>query len=248
MNSNHTYEGTTGTINDPIVNTNQQTQFQYDNDVIDVFIVENNEDDRDGFVELTAAVRLLAPVVAIRGFNKSVLWANVNNSHKLTRHGKNYVHAYVLCRHLSLYNSSNRQSHSNEYYMLKRLVCDLLVGAQSQIVDPLSDIKNQLCTLRECIENGVVTTNQQMYQSMPTTAQHLFENNTNNSNNNNLQQQIDMIREILRNEHNTLYGNISSQLDSIKSIQIDLTNKIAFSNDTMLDSFKSIKDVINRKK
>ncbi|AIU41347.1 p24 [Sucra jujuba nucleopolyhedrovirus] len=225
-----------------------QQHFQYDDECIEVVIIENNEDDRDGYVELSAATRLVSPIVTIRGFNKAVMWTNVHPSHKLTRNSKNYVHAFALCKYLSAYNLSNKR-HPPQMFVLKRLISDLIMGGQSQMIDPISDIKNQLCTLQECLSanvtggnlsNGVnnsamVTGMQQIYQ--PTTV-----------NNMSVSEWSETFRDMLRHEHVTLLANITSALDTIKSMQLDFTNKLAFSNDTMLDSFKSIKDIIIRKK
>lgn len=212
-------------------------QFQYKDKLLEVVIIENGEDDRDGYVELTAAAQLLAPLVSIRGFNPAVLWANVHNSQRLTRNNKNYVHAFALGRYLSAYNmSSNGGGHRPELLVLKQLICDLLMGAQSHVVDPLQDIKTQLCTLQECLTGG---------QSSGV-ASNIYQPNNNSYDimNNN----TETLREILRSEHAILLANISGALETIKSIQSDLTNKLAFGNDTMLDGFKSIKDAISRKK
>ncbi|ACO53575.1 p24 [Euproctis pseudoconspersa nucleopolyhedrovirus] len=199
-------------------------QFKYDNESIEVVIIENGDDDRDGYVELNAAAKLIAPIATIRGFNKAVLWTNVLPSHKLVKNNKNYVHVFALCKYLSLYNLSTKR-HKNEYYIIKRLVSDLIVGAQSEIIDPINDIKNQLCNLQECISGGSAG----MYHSTTTP---------------NPASSIECFKEMLRHE----MLNVNNALDNIKSMQSDFTNKLAFSNDTMLDSFKSIKDIIIRKK
>ncbi|AHH82695.1 P24 [Buzura suppressaria nucleopolyhedrovirus] len=222
----------------PAEKENLQLHFQYDNESIEVVIIENGDDDRDGYVELTSAVNLLAPLVTIRGFNKAVLWTNVLPFHKLTKNNKNYVHVFALCKYLSMYNLSNDR-HPPQFFVLKRLISDLIIGAQSQVIDPINDIKTQLCSLQECItnnSNGAIMQNmQQVYQ--PTT-----------TNIGNAGDWTESLREILRHENASFFTNISSALENIKSLQLDLTNKLAFSNDTMLDSFKSIKDIIIRKK
>nr|AOL56564.1 P24 [Chrysodeixis includens nucleopolyhedrovirus] len=222
-----------------------QQQFHYDDEVLEVVIIENNDDDRDGYVELASATKLLAPLVTIRNFNKAVLWTNVNASQKLTRNNKNYIHVFALGKYLSSYVLNNKKVHPPQYFVLKRLFCDLIMGAQSQVMDPLNEIKTQLCTLQECLNsNG----NGQIYQPA-------FDGGNNINNNSNMlggandigYDTIDSFREIIRTENATLFSNISSALDSVKSMQADLTNKLAFSNDTMVDSFKSIKDIIIRK-
>lgn len=216
-------------------NNNNPSQFQYNDKTLEVVILENGDDDRDGYVELIAAAQLIAPLVNIRGFNPSVMWANVHNSQKLTRNNKNYIHVFALGKYLSSYKlSANGAPQRPEMLTLKQLMCDLLMGAQSQVIDPLSDIKTQLCNLQECISNNNSTST--IYQSKSS-----YDKNTSSNDN-------EMLRDIIRSEHASLYSNISNALDNIKSMQADLTNKIAFSNDTMLDGFKSIKDVMNRKK
>ncbi|QYC92721.1 P24 [Trabala vishnou gigantina nucleopolyhedrovirus] len=225
---------------------NNSMQFKYDDENIEVVIIDNGDDDRDGYVELIAAVKLLMPIVTIRGFNKAVLWTNTLPSQKLTRNNKNYVHVFALCKYLGLFNLSN-SNRPHQYFVLKRLVSDLIVGAQSHIVDPINDIKLQLCSLQECLQQTAVGTNviaktagsttDQIYQ--PTTVSHAATNSTFS---------IDSWRDLLRNENSSLYANILTAIDGVKNLQLDLTNKLAFSNDTMLDNFKSIKDIIIRKK
>nr|UPO71162.1 orf126 [Trichoplusia ni single nucleopolyhedrovirus] len=216
-----------------------QQQFHYDDEVLEVVIIENSDDDRDGYVELSSATKLLAPLVTIRNFNKAVLWTNVNASQKLTRNNKNYIHVFALGKYLSSYVLNSKKVHPPQYFVLKRLFCDLIMGAQSQVMDPLNEIKTQLCTLQECLN----TNNGQMYQPS-------FEVGNNNmlGANGVGYDTVDSIREIIRTENASLFSNITSALDSVKNMQADLTNKLAFSNDTMVDSFKSIKDIIIRKK
>ncbi|QAT90297.1 P24 [Spodoptera exempta nucleopolyhedrovirus] len=217
--------------NSNVVETNNLVQFQYNDKLLEVVIIENGEDDRDGYVELTAAAQLVKPICNIRGFNPAVMWTNVHSSQRLTRNNKNYVHVFALGKYLSSYRLSS-SAQPPELFTLKQLICDLLMGAQSQVVDPLNDIKTQLCNLQECISGGgngnIVMSNDKsnIYQSYDT----------------------EIIRDILRSEHASLYANINNALDTLKNMQADLTNKLAFSNDTMLDGFKSIKDMMNRNK
>ncbi|AWW14477.1 p24 [Hyposidra talaca nucleopolyhedrovirus] len=227
-------------MNTAVEQENSPLHFQYDDESIEVVVIENGDDDRDGYVEVASAVNLLAPIVTIRGFNKAVLWTNVLPSHKLTRNNKNYVHVFGLCKYLSMYNLSNSR-HPPQFFVLKRLISDLIIGAQSQVIDPINDIKTQLCSLQECIANngnGTLMANTNM--------QHVYQPTTTGING--ATDWTESLREILRHENTALLANISSALESIKSLQLDLTNKLAFSNDTMLDSFKSIKDIIIRKK
>jgi hypothetical protein len=215
------------------VNNDTSTEFQYEDQTLEVVIIENGEDDRDGYIELTAAAKLIAPLVNIRGFNHAVLWANVITSQRLTRNNKHYVHVFALGRYLSSYKLTS--PNKREVQAVKQLICDLIIGAQSHLVDPLVDIKTQLCTLQECLNN-----NSGMYQSNNPAVASFETGIPSNS--------TEIWRDILRSEHNALFANIGGALETIKSMQADLTNKIAFSNDTMLDGFKSIKDIMLRKK
>ncbi|BAC67353.1 capsid protein P24 [Adoxophyes honmai nucleopolyhedrovirus] len=219
---------------------NDVTHFSYDNDDVEVVIIENGEGDRDGYVELSAAADLLAPIVTMRGFNKAVLWTNVITSQRLTRNNKNYVHVFALCRHLSSVILNG--SHNHHVQLIKRLIADLLIGAQSQIVDPLSDIKNQLCTLQECLTNNVSSTmnlptenNLAIYQ--PTTTNY----DTSPS-------WFESLKELLRCETANQTSILTQIAEQLRTLQLDVTNKLAFNNDTMLDNFKSLKDIVIRKK
>ncbi|ADB84450.1 P24 [Apocheima cinerarium nucleopolyhedrovirus] len=221
---------------------NDPSHFQYDDELIEVLIIENGNDDRDGYVELSAATKLLSPIVNIRGFNKAVLWTNLLPCHKLTRNNKNYVHVLGICKYLSMYNLSTNNQTNGVLITIKRLVSDLLMGAQSQIIDPITEIKTQLCTLQECLmtnaSNGPIVSGMQMYQPNSTTNPVSYDNNT----------VIDSVRDVLRQESANIVSNINVSLENIKNLQIELSNKFAFSNDTMLDNFKSVKDIIIRKK
>ncbi|AAZ38177.1 P24 [Agrotis segetum nucleopolyhedrovirus A] len=231
------YDNTTGS-NAQSAPTDSALQFQYQDKLLEVVIIENDDGDRDGYVELSAIAQLIAPIVNIRGFNAAVMWANVHTSQRLMRNNKNYVHAFALGRYLSSYKLSSADRHRAELLVLKQLMGDLLIGAQSQVVDPLIDIKTQLCSLQECLSgnNNIAANDTTIYHSPQP-----FDTAPGNN-------YTETLRDILRSEHVSLLANISGALETIKSMQADLTNKIAFSNDTMLDGFKSIKDIINRKK
>nr|ANW09685.1 p24 [Malacosoma sp. alphabaculovirus]ANW12336.1 p24 [Malacosoma sp. alphabaculovirus] len=225
----------------------QPTQFQYDDESIEVVIIENSENDRDGYVEYSIAARLLAPIVTIRGFNKSVLWTNVHSSQKLMRNNKNYIHVFSLCRYMGMYSLST-SSHPHEYYILKQLICDLIIGAQSQMIDPLLDIKKQICTLQDCITGttgGVGSGGENATGG--TTIYHPTTVSSSSTNTANVYD-YENVREMIRTELSIFLSGVSNIMENIKNMQMELLNKLAFSNDTMLDSFKSIKDLIIRKK
>ncbi|AXS67770.1 p24 [Cryptophlebia peltastica nucleopolyhedrovirus] len=219
--------------NTPVHNS-EATRFHYNDESIEVVIIENGEDDRDGYIELGAAADLLAHIVTIRGFNKAVLWANVIPSQRLTRNNKNYVHVFTLCKYLATLNLAS-SINTQQLSLIKRIVCDLMMGVQSQVVDPLSDIKSQICHIKDCLTNGAPKSDSPDSIYQPT----VYDSSSS---------WTDSLRDLLRNEHNTLLSNFNLALENIKSLQIDLTNKLAYSNDTMLDNFKSLKDMIVRKK
>lgn len=229
----------------------KQGKFKYDEDVvIEVLIIDNGDDDRDGYVELANAAKIITPLTNVRGFNKSVLWTNTIPSQRLIRNNINYIHVFALGKYLSSYNL-NSNTKPPQYHLIKRLISDLLMGVQSNVVDPLNDIKTQLCTLQECLVNSsnsannmdTVLNNGQIYHS--TTI-------SNDTGNNGIDMLTvswsDIMKNLIRSEHSSLLSNINATLDTLKTMHVDLVNKLAFSNDTMLDSFKSIKDIIIRKK
>ncbi|AKC91649.1 p24 [Lambdina fiscellaria nucleopolyhedrovirus] len=219
------------------------TRFQYDDEVIEVVVIENGDDDRDGYVEIDAAAKLLTAVATVRGFNKAVLWTNMLPSHKLVRNNRNYVHAFAICRYLSAYNLSN-SNHPPQYYILKRLVADLIVGAQSQIVDPIDDIKTRLCSLQECVENNVLINGSAasskngnaVYQptTVPITGGAVAHTKTESAlNSKRLSVWMESMREFIRAENAALLSNINIAIDSIKNIP---NNFAKFNNDIMVDS------------
>lgn len=226
-----------------ITSSSDAPQFRYEDELIDVFVVENARDgwvDRDAFVELKAACKLMAPLVHLRHFSPAMLWANTVTSHRLTKNNKNYVHAFSLCKYLANYNMGER-AHPSQYYTLKRLLGDLLVGGQNEPApgptdESLNDIKSRLCSLQECL----VSSQSPVYQSA---ANPLDESSMNAT--------MESLRDLvatMRSDAAAMYADLSSAIESVKSAQQDITNKMAFSNDTMLDGIKSIKDIILRNK
>ncbi|AKN80606.1 P24 [Perigonia lusca single nucleopolyhedrovirus] len=229
--------------------TNGSQHFQYDDSLLEVVIIDNGEDDRDGYVELLAATKLLSPLVTMRGFNKAVLWTNVIPSQKLTRNNKNYIHVFALGKYISMYNMSTSEPRPAEYYVLKRLISDLLIGVQSNVIDPLADIKTQLCTLQDCISStggvvmaGSASGNSEIYQSSSSSSFAVPAPPIQTPIN------YDFFKDVVCQENAALLSHINTGLESIRNLQMDFINKLAFSNDTMLDNFKSIKDIIIRKK
>ncbi|QDL57021.1 P24 [Dione juno nucleopolyhedrovirus] len=120
----------------------------------EVIIITNAPNDHDGYLELGGAARLLAP------FQKSasVLWTSAAPSHKLIRNNKNYLHVFGLFKYLQNYNL-NARAHPPEFYTVKSVICDLLMGAQNKMLDPLVEIKTQLCAVQESLNEAIVILN-----------------------------------------------------------------------------------------
>lgn len=125
--------------------------FNYAPDSIEGIIITNAPNDYDGYLELSAASRLLAPFHK----NSSAIWTGAAPSHKLIRNNKNYLHVFGLFKYLQNYNL-NTKTHAPEYYTLKSLICDLLMGAQNKPFDPLYEIKTQLCAIQESLNEVIV--------------------------------------------------------------------------------------------
>lgn len=120
----------------------------------EVIIITNAPNDHDGYLELNAAARLLAPFQK----NISALWTNAAPSHRLVRNNKNYLHVFGLFKYLQNYNF-NAKPHPPEYYTVKSVICDLIAGAQGKTFDPLCEIKTQLCAIQESLNEAIVTLN-----------------------------------------------------------------------------------------
>ncbi|AGR57065.1 P24 [Choristoneura rosaceana nucleopolyhedrovirus] len=129
--------------------------FNYASDSsFEVIIITNTPHDYDGYLELSAASRLLMPFQK----NISTLWTNAAPSHKLIRNNKNYLHVFGLFKYLQNYNL-NTKKHPPEYYTIKSIICDLMMGAQGKTFDPLCEIKTQLCAIQESLNEAIVTLN-----------------------------------------------------------------------------------------
>ncbi|AOT85495.1 p24 [Cyclophragma undans nucleopolyhedrovirus] len=129
----------------------QTCEFTYPPDnTLEVIIITNTSGDHDGYLELSAAIRLFAPFLN----NNSMLWANVAPSHKLIKNNKKYVHVFSLLKYLSNYNL-NAKNHPQEYYTIKSVVCDLLSGVQNKQFDPMCEIKTQLCAIQESLNEAI---------------------------------------------------------------------------------------------
>jgi hypothetical protein len=130
--------------------------FNYDPDSnLEVIILTNAPNDHDGYLELNGAARLLAPFLQK---SAATLWTNALLSHKLIRNNKNYLHVFGLFKYLQNYNV-NTKSHPPEYFTVKAIICDLLLGVQTKTFDPLCEIKTQLCAIQESLNEAIVILN-----------------------------------------------------------------------------------------
>ncbi|AAK85678.1 P24 [Epiphyas postvittana nucleopolyhedrovirus] len=123
---------------------------------LEVIIITNSPNDYDGYLELNGAAKLLAPFLHK---SAAALWTNAAPSHKLIRNNKNYLHVFGLFKYLQNYNLHVKSHHPVEYYTIKSIICDLLMGAQSKIFDPLCEIKTQLCAIQESLNEAIITLN-----------------------------------------------------------------------------------------
>ena len=168
---------------------------------LEVVIITNSTNDHDGYLELTAAIKLMSPFLS----NASALWTNAASSHKLTKNNKNYIHVFSLFKYLSNYNLNNKK-HPPEYYNIKMIICDLLMGVQSKSFDPLCEIKTQLCAIQESLNETIGTLN-----NHATTTNVVAPNN------------VDKLQEIVQNLHmecvNKMTFNTETILENIKNIK-----------------------------
>lgn len=120
----------------------------------EVILITNSPHDHDGYLELGAAARLLAPFQK----NISAVWSGAAPSHKLIRNNKNYLHVFGLFKYLQNYNL-NTPAHPPQYHTIKAVIGDLMTGAQNTAFDPLCEIKTQLCAIQESLNEACATLN-----------------------------------------------------------------------------------------
>nr|AIS92845.1 P24 capsid protein [Bombyx mori nucleopolyhedrovirus]WRK23367.1 p24 [Bombyx mori nucleopolyhedrovirus] len=136
--------------------TSNTHNFMYSPDNnLEVVIITNSDGDHDGYLELTAAAKIMSPFISNGG---STVWTNAAPSHKLIKNNKNYIHVFGLFKYLSNYNLNNK-NRPKEYYVLKSIISDLLMGAQGKVFDPLCEVKTQLCAIQESLNEAISTLN-----------------------------------------------------------------------------------------
>lgn len=176
--------------------------FNYSPDYsFEVVILTGANGDHDGYLEASAATKLMAPFL---GSSFSLL-TSVAPSHKLIKNNKNYIHIFSLFKYLSNYNLNNK-NHPPEYYTLKSVICDLLLGVQSKSFDPLFEIKSELYSIQESI-NGImaILNNNHVYNDVIPSSD------------------INNFKEILQNLHaeclNKMSFNTETLLDNVKAVK-----------------------------
>ncbi|UZE89707.1 P24 [Parapoynx stagnalis nucleopolyhedrovirus] len=171
---------------------------------LEVVILTNSTGDHDGYLEASAATKLLAPIA---GTSFSPL-TNTSPSHKLIKNNKTYIHVFGLLKYLSNYNL-NIKNRPLEYYTLKSVICDLLLGVQSKSFDPLSDIKSDLANIQESV-NGILAVINNI---------HVYNNNDVNT----TTIDTNALKDILQNLHTECMSKISfsteTLLDNVKAVK-----------------------------
>ncbi|AAA66759.1 viral capsid protein [Autographa californica nucleopolyhedrovirus] len=139
-------------MNTDAQSTSNTRNFMYSPDSsLEVVIITNSDGDHDGYLELTAAAKVMSPFLSN---GSSAVWTNAAPSHKLIKNNKNYIHVFGLFKYLSNYNLNNKKR-PKEYYTLKSIISDLLMGAQGKVFDPLCEVKTQLCAIQESLNEAI---------------------------------------------------------------------------------------------
>lgn len=85
---------------------------------IEVFIVTNDDGSTNGFAEISAVAQMLSPYTRI---TTTQLWNSTPSCYKIQNNGKNFVHAFVVCKYLATIPETDAHSYKN----LRQLVQDL---------------------------------------------------------------------------------------------------------------------------
>ena len=89
-------------MNTDAQSTSNTRNFMYSPDSsLEVVIITNSDGDHDGYLELTAAAKVMSPFLSN---GSSAVWTNAAPSHKLIKNNKNYIHVFGLFKYLSNYN------------------------------------------------------------------------------------------------------------------------------------------------
>lgn len=85
---------------------------------IEVFIVTNDDGSTNGFAEVSSVTQMLSPYARV---TTTQLWNSTPSCYKIQNNGKNFVHAFVICKYLATIPESDSPSYKN----LRQLVQDL---------------------------------------------------------------------------------------------------------------------------
>ncbi|AAF05194.1 ORF80 [Xestia c-nigrum granulovirus] len=92
--------------------------FDTNTNPIEVFIVTNDNGSTNGFAEVSSVAQMLSPYTRI---TTTQLWNSTPSCYKIQNNGKNFVHAFVVCKYLATIPESDAPSYKN----LRQLVHDL---------------------------------------------------------------------------------------------------------------------------
>jgi len=114
--------------------------FDTNSNPIEVFIVTNDNGSTNGFAEVSSVAQMLSPYTRI---TTTQLWNSTPSCYKIQNNGKNFVHAFVVCKYLATIPESDAPSYKN----LRQLVHDLTAsnadeGKASPSVEVLNEIES----------------------------------------------------------------------------------------------------------
>ncbi|AQQ80339.1 P24 [Betabaculovirus altermyunipunctae] len=112
---------------------------------IEVFIVTNDDGTTNGFAEVTSVTQMLSPYTRI---NTAQLWNSTPTCYKIQNNGKNFVHAYVVCKYLAAIPETDAQSYKN----LRQLVADLTATESKQQHASALDLVPSIAVLEKKID------------------------------------------------------------------------------------------------
>ncbi|ACH69433.1 p24 [Trichoplusia ni granulovirus LBIV-12] len=99
--------------------------FDTNSNPIEVFIVTNDNGSTNGFAEVSSVAQMLSPYTRI---TTTQLWNSTPSCYKIQNNGKNFVHAFVVCKYLATIPESDAPSYKN----LRQLVHDLTANNSNE--------------------------------------------------------------------------------------------------------------------
>ncbi|AKR17434.1 P24 [Mocis latipes granulovirus] len=105
-------------------NDKDNMSFDTNSNPIEVFIVTNDNGITNGFAEVSSVAQMLSPYTRV---TSTQLWNSTPTCYKIQNNGKNFVHAFVVCKYLAAIPESDAPSYKN----LRQLVHDLTIGGDT---------------------------------------------------------------------------------------------------------------------